>query len=110
MSSVVRIGAAPHLVQIGWYAGEGTGMRCMRHFRGKAQPLTLADLSYEGYSKDRPDLWCEKCAKYRGRKEGHEYVCQPADGGGFEVIDLTYPNGLVAFWSSSYAQCVSWVG
>jgi hypothetical protein len=110
MNVVIRIGGDDHMWQAGWYAGEGTGMRCLKHFRGRAQPMSLADLACEGYSKDRPDLWCEKCAKYLGRKAGHEYVVQKADRGGYEGIDLTYPNGLAVFWSSGYDQCVSWVG
>lgn len=109
MSFVVRIGNDDHLWQAGWYVGEGTGIRCLKHFRGKAQPMSLSDLAYEGYSMDRPDLWCEKCAKYRGRQAGHEYVAQKAGRGGYEVIDLTYPGGTTVFWSPSYEQCTAWI-
>lgn len=110
MPSFVIVSRDPYQTHVGWYAGKITGMSCLKHFKGRAQPMTLADLKYEGVDPDRSDLWCAKCAKYLGRKRGHEYVIQKADTGGFEVLDLTFPEGrLVVFQNWRYDRCQRWI-
>lgn len=112
MHTIIEIGV-PHLTLVGYYAGPVTGMSCLVHGnrqRYKSQPMSIADVVYEGYNPEAPWEWCAGCAKKFGRDHGHEYTIDRLKAGQYGVLDLSFGDGtLYVFCAPLYSTCEQWI-